>query len=137
MFYIRRESLLLSEDLDEELTPDSEFKPNLLNSAMYLISLVMQISTFAINYQGLPFRESIFQNKALYNSLLVVTFVAFAAALEISSDLNDTMQLVPFEEEFRMKLLSVMVLDFGLAWLIEMICWKLFSDFKPKASLFS
>ena len=57
-------------DLDEKINLDAEFSPNLLNSAVYLVSLIMQISTFAINYQGLPFRESLLKNKALYNSLL-------------------------------------------------------------------
>jgi len=96
MFYIRREALIQSEDLQEEITPDSEFQPNLINSAMYLVSLIMQLSTVAINYQGLPFRESLFQNKALFNSLLIVGGVAFAAASEISEELNESLQLVPF-----------------------------------------
>jgi manganese-transporting P-type ATPase len=59
----------------------------------------MQISTFAINYQGLPFREPITKNKAMYNSLVGVSLIAFAAAAELSQDLNDWMQLVPFPDE--------------------------------------
>lgn len=30
----------------------AKFKPNILNSAVYLVGLIMQISTFAINYQA-------------------------------------------------------------------------------------
>jgi manganese-transporting P-type ATPase len=115
---------------------DAPFKPNLLNSGVYLVSLIMQISTFAINYQGLPFRESIFQNKSMINSLAIVFCVAFAAASEIVPELNSTMELVSFPDEFRYKLLATMALDFGLAWIIEFFCWFFFSNNKAKSSLF-
>ena len=49
--YIRFEAMKASEDLNEKIDLDAEFKPNLLNTGIYLVSLVMQISTFAINYQ--------------------------------------------------------------------------------------
>jgi cation-transporting ATPase 13A1 len=96
----------------------------------------MQISTFAINYQGKPFRESILKNKSMINSLLIVFFIAFAAAAELNDELNSTMQLVPFPAEFRNKLLITMSLDFGVAWLIEYVCWFFFSNNKPQQSLF-
>jgi cation-transporting ATPase 13A1 len=51
MFYIRQEVLKEQDETDEVITPDAEFEPNLMNSAMYLVSLIMQVSTFAINYQ--------------------------------------------------------------------------------------
>ncbi|KAJ3085284.1 hypothetical protein HK102_000140 [Quaeritorhiza haematococci] len=135
LIYIRGEAIEYAEELDEQIDLDAEFKPNLLNSAVYLVSLTMQISTFAINYQGLPFRESLRQNKALYNSLMTVGFIAVLAATEFSPALNDWMQLVPFPEEFRNKLLITMGLDFGVAWLIEQVTSALFSDNRPKASL--
>ena len=136
LIYIRAEAIAYSEDMDEHVALDAEFQPNLLNSAVYLVSLVMQISTFAINYQGQPFRESILQNRTMFNSLVGVAAIAFGAAAEISDDLNDWMQLVPFPDEFRNKLLATMALDYGLAWIIEMSCSFLFSDNRAKPSLF-
>ena len=120
---------------DEVINLDAEFSPNLLNSAVYLISLIMQISTFAINYQGEPFRESLFKNKSLYNSIMIVGFIAVAAASEISSSLNSWMQLVPFPEDFKYKLMATMVFDFGGAWIVEQITAFLFSDNRPKKEL--
>lgn len=99
LMYIQQQAHFHAEDLEEEIKLDAEFTPNLLNSGVYLVSLIMQISTFAINYQGLPFRESIKQNKALYNSLMAVGGIAVAAATEFSEGLNDWMQLVPFPDE--------------------------------------
>ncbi|KAH6569325.1 hypothetical protein BASA50_003384 [Batrachochytrium salamandrivorans] len=136
LIYIRLEAIKYSEELEEDVALDAEFAPNLLNSAVYLVSLIMQISTFAINYQGLPFRESLVKNKAMFNSLVVVGAIAFAAAFEFSDELNGWMQLVPFPDEFRTKLLLTMALDYGIAWCIEMTCSFLFSDNRAKASLF-
>ncbi|ORY38145.1 hypothetical protein BCR33DRAFT_754574 [Rhizoclosmatium globosum] len=135
LIYIRAQAIEYSEELDE-IRLDAEFQPNLLNSAVYLVSLIMQISTFAINYQGEPFRESLFKNKSLYNSLLIVTGIAVLAASEISPELNSTMQLVPFPDDFRYKLMATMAFDFGGAWVVEVICNYLFSDNRAKAELF-
>jgi cation-transporting ATPase 13A1 len=136
LIFINNESLHYTEKLDKQLPIDAPFKPNLLNSGVYLVSLIMQISTFAINYQGRPFRESIFQNKSMVNSLAIVTFIAFAAAAEINTDLNSWMELVTFPNEYRVKLIACMLVDFIGAWLIEYVTWYLFSNNKPKKSLF-
>ncbi|KAJ3027019.1 UNVERIFIED_CONTAM: hypothetical protein HDU68_004637 [Siphonaria sp. JEL0065] len=135
LVYIRALAIEYSEEL-EEIKLDAEFQPNLLNSAVYLVSLIMQISTFAINYQGEPFRESLFKNKSLYNSLMMVTGIAVLAATEISPELNSSMQLVPFPDDFRYKLMGTMAFDFGGAWVVEVITGYLFSDNRAKAELF-
>ncbi|KAJ3071425.1 hypothetical protein HDU98_005354 [Podochytrium sp. JEL0797] len=135
LMYIRHQAIEYSEEL-HEIRLDAEFQPNLLNSAVYLVSLIMQISTFAINYQGEPFRESLFKNKSLYNSLMMVTGIAVLAASEISPELNNTMQLVPFPDDFRYKLMATMAFDFGGAWVVEVVCNWLFSDNRARAELF-
>ncbi|KAI8852835.1 hypothetical protein BC829DRAFT_424798 [Chytridium lagenaria] len=134
LIYIRAQAIQYSEELDEEINLDAEFKPNLLNSAVYLVSLIMQISTFAINYQGEPFRESLVKNKALYNSIVAVGFIAVAAASEMSEGLNDWLQLVPFPGDFRYKLMATMAFDFAGAWIVEQVVSSLFSDNRPKSA---
>ncbi|KAI9343312.1 hypothetical protein DFJ73DRAFT_841861 [Zopfochytrium polystomum] len=136
LIYIRHESIEYSEDLDENIVLDAEFQPNLLNSAVYLVSLVMQISTFAINYQGEPFRESLMKNRSLYMSIRIVVAIAGAAALEVSPALNEWMQLVPFPEDFKWKLVATLVFDFGGAWVVEQVCSYFFSDNSPRKELF-
>lgn len=49
--YIRQEAIKFSEELEEDIDLDAKFQPNILNSGVYLVTLIMQISTFAINYQ--------------------------------------------------------------------------------------
>lgn len=45
---------------------EKEFKPNLLNTAVYLMSSTLQIATFAVNYRGKPFMESLTGLKMFY-----------------------------------------------------------------------
>ncbi|KAL6708081.1 putative cation-transporting ATPase 1 [Coniothyrium glycines] len=118
----------------KEPNPDLEkdFEPSLLNSAIYLLQLIQQISTFAINYQGRPFRESIRENKGMYWGLVMVSAVAFSCATEFIPELNNKLKLVPFTSDFKVMITSVMILDFGACWLIEKTLKWGFSDNRPK-----
>jgi cation-transporting ATPase 13A1 len=117
-----------SDDVDLE----AEFKPSLLNSAVYLLQLIQQISTFAINYQGRPFRESLSENKGMFYGIVGVSGLAFACAMEVFPEINQQMKLVPFSDEFKFNMTTVMVLDYGCCWVIEKVLKMLFSDFRPR-----
>jgi hypothetical protein len=43
--------LLFSRKPDQKVDLEKEFEPNLLNSTVYMISLTLQVATFAINYR--------------------------------------------------------------------------------------
>lgn len=115
-----------------EIDLEGEFEPSLLNSAVYLLQLIQQISTFSINYQGRPFRESIRENKAMYWGLVAASAVAFSCATEFIPELNEKMRLVPFSTEFKVTLTLLMIADYVGCWLVENVLKKLFSDFRPK-----
>lgn len=115
-----------------EIDLEGEFEPSLLNSAIYLLQLIQQISTFSINYQGRPFRESIRENKAMYWGLVAASGVAFSCATEFIPELNEKLRLVPFTNEFKMTLTVLMIFDYGGCWIIENVLKHLFSDFRPK-----
>lgn len=117
---------------EEEIDLEGEFEPNLLNSAIYLLQLIQQVSTFAINYQGRPFRESIRENRSMYYGLLVCSFVAFSASTEFVPELNEKLRLVPFEGHFKFVLTSAMLADYCGCWIVETVLKRLFSDFRPK-----
>ncbi|KAK5175521.1 putative cation-transporting ATPase 1 [Saxophila tyrrhenica] len=111
---------------------EKEFQPSLLNSAIYLLQLIQQISTFAINYQGRPFRESIRENKGMYYGICAVTALAFSCATEFVPEINTQLKLVPFTNEFKFTMTTVMALDFVGCWVIEKALKLAFSDYKPK-----
>lgn len=111
---------------------EADFEPSLLNSAIYLLQLIQQISTFAINYQGRPFREALSENKAMFYGIVGVSGLAFVCALELIPEINEGMKLVPFTEEFKMKMTASMVLDYALCYVIEKSLKWGFSDYRPR-----
>ena len=121
-----------TEPKEENVDLEREFKPSLLNSAIYLLQLIQQISTFAINYQGRPFRESIRENRMMFYGLVAVAGIAFSCATEFVPEINQQLKLVPFSTEFQITLTVTMALDFGLCWLIENVLKNAFSDYRPK-----
>lgn len=73
---------------------DAKFSPSLLNTAIYLLGLSQQVSTFAINFQGRPFREGISENRALWWGLVGASAVAFSGATDFMPELNRWLQIV-------------------------------------------
>ncbi|KAM0749614.1 hypothetical protein T439DRAFT_314935 [Meredithblackwellia eburnea MCA 4105] len=142
-FAIHVVAFLYLTDLCEKFAPagsepidlDAKFSPSLLNSCIYLISLSQQVSTFAINFQGRPFREGITENSALYYGLLGVAGVAFSGATDFVPTFNRWLQLVEMHPSFRNRLCVTMVLDYGGAWLAEIVLKYLFADNQPKAMI--
>lgn len=111
---------------------EAEFAPSLLNSAVYLLQLIQQISTFAVNYQGRPFRESLSENKGMFWGIIGVTAVAFSCSTEFIPEINEQMKLVKFTSEFKTTMTAVMIIDYVGCWLIEVVLKRLFSDFRPR-----
>jgi cation-transporting ATPase 13A1 len=117
---------------DENVDLEAEFEPSLLNTAVYLLQLIQQISTFAINYQGRPFRESLSENKGMFWGIIGVTGIAFSCSTKFIPELNEQMKLVDFSPEFSTTLTVVMILDYVGCWSIEVVLKWLFSDFRPR-----
>ena len=93
----------------EKVDLEKAFKPSLLNSAIYLVSLTQQVSTFALNYQGRPFREGITENPALYYGLLGVAAVAINGATDFVPEINKWLQLT--EMDWNVRRISVCGID--------------------------
>lgn len=130
LIYISGEVYKL-EPREDMVDLEAEFKPSLLNTAIYLLQLAQQISTFAVNYQGRPFRESIRENKGMLYGLVGVSALALAGSTEFIPELNESMKLVPMQELFKFKLTTAMIFDFAASWAIELTLKYFFSDFKP------
>ncbi|PPQ99954.1 hypothetical protein CVT24_009533 [Panaeolus cyanescens] len=111
---------------------EAKFEPNLLNTAIYLLGLSQQVSTFTINFQGRPFREGIRENTALWYGLLGASAVAFSGATDFLPELNRWLQIVEMADSFKFRLTATMVIDFVGCWLIEVACKYLFADLEPK-----
>lgn len=112
------------------------------------MQLIQQISTFAINYQGRPFREALsgkhlfstkrkteltlLENRGMYWGIIGVSAIAFSCSTEFVPEINEKMRLVPFTADFKKTLTITMIVDFLGCYVIEKVLQAIFSDYKPK-----
>lgn len=78
---------------------DEKFTPNIVNSTVYIISMALQIATFAINYRGQPYMESLSQNKSLMYSIVCSGGAVLALALGIVPDLAAQFEIIDFPSD--------------------------------------
>lgn len=76
---------------DQKQKPDTDFVPNLVNTVCFVVNFIIQLSTFAVNYQGAPFNTPIKETKGFFNMLkysyifcLAITFDAFGIGTAFS-----------------------------------------------------
>eukprot|EP00977_Amphora_coffeiformis_P013872 scaffold3763_cov165-Amphora_coffeaeformis.AAC.23 len=86
-------ALAFVDPFDPSLVPDGPFNPNVLNSCTFILLCLTTINTFAVNYRGRPFMQSLSENIMLYRSLQVCYAILLVCALEIFPPLNDLMQM--------------------------------------------
>lgn len=115
---------------DPSMTPDGEFRPNTINTAVFLITAMMQLNNFVVNYRGHPFMQGLTENKALWYCMQVLYPTVLIATLGWFEPLNDFLQLVPMPSvEFRcVRCCSGFLLDclpFRTLMLCSM-CWWVF-----------
>ncbi|TFK37047.1 endoplasmic reticulum Ca-transporting P-type ATPase [Crucibulum laeve] len=111
---------------------EAKFEPSLLNTAIYLLGLSQQVSTFTINFQGRPFREGIRENPTLWWGLVAASAVAFSGATDFMPELNRWLQIVEMADSFKLRLTLIMAVDFAGCWVVEVACKYLFADLEPK-----
>ena len=96
----------------ETKSPDSTFKPNVLNTVVYLVSTISTTSTFLANYRGRPFMQGLRENKWLWRALMVNVGVVLLLASGLAPELNELMQLVEMPSAvLRMQLMGLVVFD--------------------------
>lgn len=130
LIYITREIYIL-EPREAQVDLEKKFEPSLLNTGMFLLQLAQQVSTFAVNYVGEPFKESIKDNKGMFYGILGVAALAIAGSTEFMPELNEAMQFVPMDVVFKIKLTSCIILDLGATWAIEIILKHFFMNSAP------
>ena len=130
LIYITREIYIL-EPREPQVDLEKEFSPSLLNTGMFLLQLAQQVSTFAVNYQGPPFKESIKDNRGMWYGLLGVAGLALAGSTEFFPELNEQMKFVKMDTLFKTKLTGSILVDLGATWLIEVGLKMAFMNSEP------
>ncbi|XP_077243371.1 phosphate deficiency response 2 [Tasmannia lanceolata] len=109
---------------EECIEPDSDFHPNLVNTVSYTVNMMIQVATFAVNYMGHPFNQSIPENKPFLYALLAAAGFFTVIASDLFRDLNNWLKLVPLPKPLRGKLLLWAFLMFLVCFAWErMLRW--------------
>jgi len=103
-----RESLKQQEVAEEDYNPMEEllalwstpFKPNLLNTVVFLVETAQTMAVFFVNYKGRPWMKGIIENHALFLSLFVTIGAVAACAWELVPKFNRLIHLEPFPDDF-------------------------------------
>ncbi|XP_048473735.1 manganese-transporting ATPase 13A1 [Rhincodon typus] len=96
-----------------------EFEPSLVNSTVYIMSMSMQMATFAINYKGHPFMESLQENKPLLWSIVISGLAILGLLTGSSSEFNEQFGLVEIPIELKIVIAEVLVADFLVALVLD------------------
>ncbi|EDV27584.1 uncharacterized protein TRIADDRAFT_20897 [Trichoplax adhaerens] len=135
LVYLVQEAKALVPPREEKFVNlDAKFEPNLINSVVYLISITLQISTFAVNHRGHPFMASLTENKPLLYSILLSSTVIGLIAVGLAPELSYQFEIVEIPVELRNKLASVLVADFILAYVLDSCCQWLLGEAKLKCN---
>ncbi|XP_076436268.1 endoplasmic reticulum transmembrane helix translocase-like [Babylonia areolata] len=135
MFLVHNAKLLSPRSEEEFVDLEKEFEPNILNTTVYIISMSLQVSTFAVNYKGEPFMESLRDNKPLLYSLMFSCGGIITLASGIIPDISQQFELVELPSQFRNTVLLVVSADIVMAYMVDRICQFLFGTGKLKSSV--
>ena len=93
---------------------DGDFQPNVINSCVFLIGLILQCNVFGANYRGDPFVTPLREHTALFRTLAFNYVLAFLLALELVPGLGEIFELVAFPDAgLKFRLVGAMVVDTG------------------------
>ncbi|XP_013910353.1 PREDICTED: manganese-transporting ATPase 13A1 [Thamnophis sirtalis] len=133
LVYLYRGAQARSEPKKEDFVDlYKEFEPSLVNSTVYIMSMAMQMATFAINYKGHPFMESLRENKPLLWSIIISGLAIVALLTGSSPEFNEQFGLVDIPMEFKLVITGVLVTNFFIALLIDWILQFLLGSTKLK-----
>ncbi|KAI5068556.1 hypothetical protein GOP47_0016901 [Adiantum capillus-veneris] len=116
---------------EECIEPDSEFEPNLVNTVSYMANMMIQVATFAVNYMGHPFNQSIRENKAFSYALSFAAIFFTVITSDLFRGLNDWLRLVPLPQPFGHKLLLSAIVMMISCYIWEHMLRRLFPGKMP------
>ncbi|XP_050396318.1 endoplasmic reticulum transmembrane helix translocase [Patella vulgata] len=135
LVYLVQQALVFADrKVGEHIDLEAKFKPSILNTTVYIISMSLQVSTFAVNYRGEPFMESLWNNKPLLYSLMISGGAVACLASGLIPELADQFELVALPEDLRNKVLMTVAGDIMAAFVVDRICRFIFGRGKLRKS---
>jgi len=98
------------------------FKPNLLNTMVWLVETSQQVSVLFVNYKGQPWMKGILENQALFLSLTLCTGLTWICASGVVPQLNEVLQLEIVPEHLRGTMIVVLFSSLGGTFFWDRMC---------------
>jgi len=112
------------ESLKIEKSFDDPFTPTLMNSVIYIYTVLNNTINFVVNYQGEPFMRKMSENKWLMRLIFFVLGISVVVIFDIHQPLNEGLELLPLPEDFmyKIKFMGIMIGQFLFCYVLEN--WK-------------
>ena len=105
-----------------------KFSANLINTTVFFIETMQQVSVLMVNYKGRPFQPGLDENKPLLHSLGMSCIGLFVLAYEIIPPLNNILELVKFpSDSFRWTMITILAFDVVGALLWDRLMHAIFA----------
>jgi cation-transporting ATPase 13A1 len=107
---------------NQEGDEETDFNPSLLNSIVFLMTTLMSVTTFAVNFKGRPFMTGLLESRAMMIMLGGLTLVVLVCASEVDPEFNELFEIKKFPSEaFRNELLWLLAIDAVGSWAVETV----------------
>jgi cation-transporting ATPase 13A1 len=115
--------------------PKGKFTPSLVNTVVFLVQTMQQVSVLMVNYKGRPFQPALTESKALLNALGICGIGLLVCAYEVLPSFNTGIGMVPLpSDELRQVILGLLVLDIMGTFIWDRFCVWLWAPELSKAS---
>ena len=104
------------------------FKPNLLNTVVFLVQTAQTMSVFFVNYKGRPWMKGLLENHMLFLSLFICIGGVAMFAWELLPQVNELIHLEPFpNDEFRWKVMGLVGLSIVGTFITDRLVTAIFA----------
>eukprot|EP00392_Amoebophrya_sp_AT5.2_P004320 g4328.t1 len=103
------------------------FRPNLLNTMVWLVEVSQQISVLFVNYKGRPWMKGMLENQALFLSLFGCMGLVWVCATNAIPIVNETLKLVDVPEDLRITMMGMLAMSLGGAFVWDRLMHFIFA----------
>lgn len=103
------------------------FRPNLLNTCVWLVEVSQQISVLFTNYKGDPWMLGMLRNQPLFLSLIGCITLVWVCASNIFPAFNSLLKLAPVPAELKLQMIFCLAVSMFGAFMWDRFCHYLFA----------
>ena len=95
------------------------YRPNLLNTVMFLVKTSQQVSVLVVNYKGSPWMQGALENKALFLSMFACAVGIVVCSTGYIPWINQSLELMVLPDHLRNRLLGLLAMSTVGAFVVD------------------